>query len=51
MRIRISSERMVRETSDVATMATMKNEAILIPSGRSITLATVVYAKMAVMAP
>jgi hypothetical protein len=32
-------------------MPTMKKVAILIPSGRSTTLVTVVYAKMAAIAP
>ena len=32
-------------------MATMKKDAILIPSGRSTMLVTVVYTKMAVMVP
>ena len=42
LRRRISSERSARERLDTSTMPTMKNEAILIPSGRSTTLVTVV---------
>jgi hypothetical protein len=39
---RNSVARVTRETSEVARIAAMKNEAILTPSGRSMTLATVV---------
>ena len=42
MSIRSSMERMAREIIEVTTMATMKNDAILIPSGRSTMLAKVV---------
>ena len=40
--MRSSVERMARESSDTNTMATMKKDAILMPSGRSMMLATVV---------
>ena len=39
---RSSVERIVRETSNVTTIARMNHEAIFTPSGRSITLTTVV---------
>ena len=38
--MRSSVERMARETSDAATIATMKIDAILMPSGRSRTFST-----------
>ena len=43
---RNSVVRHTRESSDTSTMAPMKNAAIFTPSGRSITLTTVVYAKI-----
>ena len=42
MLMRSSVERIARESSETSTMATMKNDAILMPSGRSTMLATVV---------
>ena len=39
---RSSVDRSTRDTSDVMTMATMKIDAILMPSGRSTMLTTVV---------
>ena len=40
--VRSSVERTAREMSETMTMAPMKKAAILMPSGRSMTLATVV---------
>ncbi len=40
---------MIRETSEVSRIVKMKNPAILMPSGFSMTTATVVYANIAVM--
>ena len=48
---RSSVERSARDTSEVPMMVRMKNEAILIPSGRSMMLATVVYMKTSEMSP
>ena len=47
--MRISVERIAREMNDAAMIANMNIEAILIPSGRSKTFATVVYTNTADM--
>lgn len=48
---RSSKARRTREANEVTRIATMKIAAILMPSGRSITFATRVYANTAVIAP
>ena len=46
---RSSVVRHTRDTSDTSTMVPMKNAAIFTPSGRSMTLMTVVYANTSAM--
>ena len=46
---RSSVDRSVRDTSEVMMMLRMKTDAILIPSGRSIMFATLVYTNTSVI--